>query len=308
MDQTRGSKLIAGGIALLAFGILATVAIRWDRGSVQATGKADPAMVAASEAAKARAAMPTAAPTPTGDPTELPSAPPQPRVVTKNPIYRVGRLPASRCQEPEYEPTTVANVRAYYAEFVACLDKAWAPAIRKAGFEFVSPKLVVSAGESPSSPCDSLDSVAYYCDGAIYMNASADIKDYQEYDPELTLAYMAFTIGHEYGHHVQDLTGIVAARFQRRSTINGVEATLEESRRLELQASCLSGVYFGADRDWLPSGADWIDNFEYVLGNSEDRERDHGSRANHTYWSNAGFDAADPAACNTYTAGSALVS
>ncbi|HEY0472729.1 MAG TPA: neutral zinc metallopeptidase [Kribbella sp.] len=308
MDRTRGRKLIAGGCALLAFGIVATVAISWDRGNVGAAAKVDPGVALASEAARARAEVPTAVPTPTGEPTEVPSAPPQPAVVTRNRLYQVGRLPASRCAEPVREPTSPANVRAYYTEFVACLNKAWAPAIRKAGFTFVPPRLVVTVGQSASSPCDGADGEDYYCHGAIYIDARNDLEAYKHDDPGLVMMYMAFVIAHEYGHHVQALTGILAVRYQRRATINGLEATLEESRRLELQASCLGAVYFGADKDWFPVDDLWIADFESLVSNVNDPERDHGKAESHRHWSMAGLDSASPASCNTYTADSPQVS
>ena len=90
----------------------------------------------------------------------IPVVPPQPATLAKNPLYRIGRLPASRCAEPEHEPTSLASVRAYYGELLACMNKAWAPAIRKAGFTFRPPKLVVTEGRSASSPCECADGLA----------------------------------------------------------------------------------------------------------------------------------------------------
>jgi len=49
---------------------------------------------------------------------------------------------------------------------------------------------------------------------------------------------MAFLIAHEYGHHVQAMTGIFEASGSRETYINGVDAHLIESGRRELQASC----------------------------------------------------------------------
>ncbi|TCM38950.1 hypothetical protein [Kribbella sp. VKM Ac-2568] len=102
----------------------------------------------------------------------------------------------------------------------------------------------------------------------------------------------------------QALTGILQARYH----LNGVDAALEESRRIELQASCLAGVYLAADRKSFPITADWAGEYDYLVHNTDDPERDHGRRANHGGWSLAGIDTGDPAACNTYLAASPLVS
>lgn len=262
---------------------------------------------AASEAAKARAGLPTSASSsPGGDSTAPVSTPPLPAAVTRNPIYSVGKLPSARCAEPAYEPTLLANARAYFTQYVACLNKAWAPAIRKAGFTFRPPKLVVVLGQSPSSPCTVDDGRDYYCDGTIYMDAKTHLAIYRE-DPDEAKAWMALEIGHEYGHHVQALTGVFAALYDREVKLNGVDAHLEDTRRMELQASCYSGVYLGADRNYFPVTSDWLTVWGLVIRTTIDNEHDHGKGENHGYWTTAGFDAAGPGACNTYTVASSLV-
>jgi predicted metalloprotease len=272
------------------------------------TAEPDANAAVASEAAKLRSALPTTTtPEPTADSTAPVSAPPQPAALAKNPIYRVGKLTTPNCAEPQIEPTSLKNVRAYYTQYVACLDKAWAPAIRKAGFRFTPPKLVVVMGQSPSSPCDADDGTDYYCGDTIYMDAEPDLAAYKE-DPDWAMAWMALIIGHEYGHHVQALTGILEAEYQRGLTLNGVDAHLEDDRRVELQASCFSGVYVGADRESFPVTPEWLNTWNLVIRDTIDSEHDHGKNENHGYWTTAGFDAAAPAACNTYTAGSPLVS
>jgi predicted metalloprotease len=203
--------------------------------------------------------------------------------------------------------TSLSTVRDFYTELLRCMNKAWAPLIRAAGFTFQAPKLVVTKGQSNSSPCEFADGLAYYCDRTIYMDAKADLS-VRRVHPDVVKVWMAFDFGHEYAHHVQALTGILQAKYQRGLTLNGVDLALEESRRLELQASCLSGVYFGADRATLPVTAGWRTAYRWIVSNSNDPARDHGNNQSLTRWAMAGLDAADPAACNTYTAGSTQVS
>jgi len=299
----RGQKLIAAGAALLAFGIIATGAIRWDRHNL---GAVDPAAAEASEAAKARAALPTTTPSPTAD--DVASAPPQPAELAKNPIYRVGPLPASRCPQPKQRPTTLAAARAFYTELLGCLNQAWAPAIRKAGFTFTPPRLVVVKGQSPSSPCDVSDSTAYYCDdNTIYIDATYDLSDWAKYGDDRVLAEMMMILGHEYGHHVQMLTGILKGVYQWDLHLNGVDLALQESRRLELQANCFSGVYLGADQDWYPVTDSYLTSWQAVVRSFIDPKRDHGNTENAGNWSIAGYDAADPKACNTFAAAATFV-
>jgi predicted metalloprotease len=259
---------------------------------------------AASEAARLRSEVPTTVPT--TESTAPVNAPVQPAALARNPIYRAGKLPSPGCTEPEMDPTSLRNVQAYYTEFVSCLNKAWAPVIRKAGFTFTPPKLVVVLGKSPSSPCHFDDGPAYYCGDTIYLDAQADLDGYED-DSEAAPVWMALTIAHEYGHHVQALTGILKAKYQRDITLNGIDLQLEESRRVELQADCLGGAYLGADQASFPIGDDWLELQDEVIGTSSDPKHDHGAVANYGLWNSKGFDAAGPAGCNTYAADSALV-
>lgn len=232
------------------------------------------------------------------------------RVVTQNPLYRVGRMPASRCKEPTSRPTSLANVKAYYSQFVQCLDKAWAPVIRKAGFQFWAPRLEVFSGDRRPTLCALTDSAAY-CGGVISMDADFDLQNYRRDDRLWTRTTMAFLIAHEYGHHIQRLTGILPASHTRELHINGIDAQLVESRRRELQASCLSGVYLGADRQYFPASGAWLRKWQFTVRNRGDEwnpQRTHGNKSNHSRWSRRGFDSADPGSCNTFAAKAATLS
>ncbi|WBQ04509.1 neutral zinc metallopeptidase [Kribbella sp. CA-293567] len=310
--------------------------IRWGRAVVicaALTLAAGSGVVAARLAGPGRAlesSTPGSAPTTSSQPSLAPSAPaggpatatPSGPIATADPmataartvvqsnLYKAGRLPASRCKEPAARATSPAKVRLYYTQFLACLNKSWAPVIRKAGFTFSAPKLVVYAGRQADLPCD-LTSTAVYCDGTIYMSADYDLKNHASYDPLWTRTTMAFLIAHEYGHHVQSLAGILQASHLRESTLSNSNLALLEHRRRELQASCLSGVYLGADKQYFPARGSWLLKWRWTVRNRGDEwnpQRTHGNKTSHSRWSRAGFDAADPAACNTFTAEPATVS
>ncbi|TWD83058.1 hypothetical protein FB561_4213 [Kribbella amoyensis] len=241
-----------------------------------------------------------------------PTKRPEPAALTANPLYQVGRLPSGTCREPAARPTSLAQVRAFYTAALACLDRTWAPVVQRAGYTFRPPKLVVSVGRAKAAPCNVAESYAFYCaNGTIYIDASRDLRNYRDSDPSWTLASMAFLIAHEYGHHVQTLTGILAHLGERLSILSSIDPYHEELRRMELQASCLSGVFFGANRTWFRAGTSRLENWRWTVRNTGDDgsgRRDHGNKANHNRWSLAGLDSASPARCNTFTASSAEVS
>ena len=68
---------------------------------------------------------------------------------------------------------------------------------------------------------------------------------------------------------MQALTGILAAKYERGITLNGIELQREESRRLELQADCFGGAYLGADQESFPVDGEWLE----LLGRGR---REHG--------------------------------
>jgi uncharacterized protein len=266
---------------------------------------------------------PTPAPTPTPEPSTPSPARTTPtvdsvaqilaakqRIVAQNPLYRVGRLPASRCKEPSVRPTSIANVRRYYTEYIRCLDKVWKPVVEKAGFSFYPPRLDVFTGKTRTL-CDVQDSAAYCGTGTISMNATFDIDNYRKYNKLWARTTMAHLVAHEYGHHIQSLIGISNASATRTTYLNGADATLLESRRIELQASCLSGVYLGADRSYFPVAGSWRQRWLWTISHRGDEwgtQRDHGSSKSHSRWTRRGFDAGTPSACNTFTASAASVS
>ena len=252
----------------------------------------------------------SASPSPSGPTTTVVPLADENRLVLQNRLYKVGRLPASRCKEPTVRATSIAKVRAYYNQFLTCLNKAWAPVIRKAGYQFWAPQLQVYSGKTSTSPC-TLTSTAVYCNGVIYMDAGYDIKNYRDSDRLWARTTMAFLIAHEYGHHVQAMTGMLVASHTRETYLNGSAAQLAESRRRELQASCLSGVYLGADKQFFPARGSFLNRWKWTVRNRGDQwnpERSHGNKTNHGRWSLRGFEAGDPAACNTFIAKPATVS
>jgi uncharacterized protein len=245
--------------------------------------------------------------TPRPLPTRRPKAPPTNlQIVARNKLYTTGVLPASKCREPSPRPTSRAAVRAYYAQFLPCLDKVWRPTVLEAGMPFRSPRLVVYAGRSVPSPCGPMTG-AHYCGSneTIYMNATEDIDNYRKASKVWTRTDMAFTIAHEYGHHVQRLTGILEASWDRQNALSNRDAALEENRRRELQASCLSAVYLGANKKYFPVSGTWYRWWRWKVYNHGDQwnpQRDHGDKKNHGWWSMRGFNTGNPYLCNTFLA------
>ena len=217
------------------------------------------------------------------------------------------------CRESGARANSATNTRKYYNTVLACLVKAWPKQVALAGGRFVPPHLVAFAGTA-QSPCGGSSPSSFYCSSnrTIYMDVNSDLKWYQLYltYPNKTQAMawlraeMTDTVAHEFGHHVQNMTGILAATDNLQYEFSG-DKSLEMSRRLEIQATCFGNVFMGANKSsygmtgLLKSQLDYLHSHQ---GDEYMTQPDHGSRAIIPRWANAGFVTRSPSACNTYTA------
>jgi predicted metalloprotease len=245
------------------------------------------------------------------DPTDPDAAPVDPdrfrEVLQENTVYGQGGLRQRDCVAAPLEDADTDAQQRYYDRLMDCLDTAWEPMISSAGYRYDTPTLVVF--DAPiSTPCGSAApedgrTLAFYCptDSVLY----ADAPQMRRFFEDVEMAY-AVVIGHEFGHHVQSEVGIllavddaVYARFSDR---------VELSRRVELQASCLSGLFLGAVATTYPiSESDYTDLQQVSLSFGDEPgagagERDHGSGRSNQAWILAAFDNNDIARCNTFTA------
>jgi predicted metalloprotease len=233
--------------------------------------------------------------------------------VKQNKLYAAGRLASVRCKEPAVKPTTKAAVLKFYQAVLPCLNQSWAPLVRKAGYEFRAPKLVMFEEQLPSA-CSGRTDLSFYCGGdeTITMRWQDDVKNYRR-DKSSARVSMLYTLAHEYGHHVQMLTHILISSDSREGWATTQAAKLEESRRLELQASCLGAAFLGANKQSLQFTGQKLKVWQFQARHSGDeynpkKVRDHGSRKNHWLWTGPAFQTANPKSCNTFTAPPAKVS
>lgn len=135
------------------------------------------------------------------------------------------------------------------------LNQTWAPAFERAGIDFKDPVLTLYSGAVSTRGCGSASSAAgpFYCpaDQGIYIDTSF-------YDQ---LAQMAgergdfarlYVMAHEYGHHIQNLTGL-AGQVRSAQQQNPRRAN-ELQVRMELQADCYAGVWAGKNRALIEPG------------------------------------------------------
>ncbi|MEV5647730.1 neutral zinc metallopeptidase [Nocardia sp. NPDC052254] len=123
--------------------------------------------------------------------------------------------------------------------------------------------------------------------------------------------YLA-VFAHEYGHHVQAISGISQKSSRDRYNAGVSSATgLELSRRLELEAQCFGGMFFGSS---LFVGTITNDQGYFVKQDNYDRGddhsdvRDHGANQHYGAWYAQGEEHNRTWMCNTWNSPSDAVS
>jgi uncharacterized protein len=262
-------------------------------------------------------------PQPTGSKVTPPPPKPRPRkpppptdgqIVRADRFYGSGVMSSVGCRLANVRPTTKAAITVYYNTVFRCLNQAWAPKLRRGGDQFTVPRLLLVAGPV-ATPCGmGFSSVSWYCgrNEVIYMRYDLDVKNYNTYPAAYSKVWAKMwalhTLAHEYGHHVQQMSGILTASWNRAWQMDSESARLEESRRRELQASCLGNLFVGANRRAMPITGENLRQWQVSISHTIDPRRDHGSTKNHFFWAKRGFNGRNPALCNTFTSSSSLVS
>ncbi|MEV7006417.1 neutral zinc metallopeptidase [Streptosporangium sp. NPDC051022] len=224
----------------------------------------------------------------------------------RSPLLKTGRLAATSCPEPPIVDGGVPRTREYLTAAVRCLNGSWSAHFAQAGLRFRRP--AVRFYEEPAERVCGVPwptgAAAFYCTERgtlVFPLTGAWIENRTDLYPLKVAA-------HEYGHHLQSLTGI-RDDYETRARSDRTRRA-ELGRRYELQADCLAGVFLGSVRHSLSrTGQDWRELSEAIRASGDEGEyRTHGTGADRVRWFERGRRALSPAACDTWTATPSLVS
>lgn len=295
----RAFALVSGLLAV----VLSLVLLSWSAGGEEDTaggGVADDV------------GAPHGGPSGSSSGTTLPGVPEKPvrpsgqAALVDNPLYGTGRLTPRPCPVPELDVDVPASVEDFLHTVADCLDDAWSTQFQRAGIPFEPPDRVfwTEPGVSPCRPYPS-QAGAFYCRAStsVYIGVSDVVEKWNGTEDGVVYASL---LAHEYAHHVQGESGLLEYYHEQRELEADVLDRNAWTRRSELQANCLAGVFLGSVRVTYPlDGTD----LEILLADARatsDREggpeedRTHGSAANSERWMLTGWREQAPGACNTW--------
>ncbi|MEA3178541.1 MAG: uncharacterized protein QOI59_2064 [Gammaproteobacteria bacterium] len=146
--------------------------------------------------------------------------------------------------EPGQAPPASDAQAKFVSQVLKSTEQVWTTAFQERGATYEEPKLKLFRDSYPTA-CGQGDAAAgpFYCprDHIVYLDLTFFDVMTQQLGAPGQFAH-AYVIGHEVGHHVQNLLGIIDKVDAQRS--RGSEAQSNAlSVRLELQADCLAGVW-----------------------------------------------------------------
>jgi predicted metalloprotease len=242
-----------------------------------------------------------------------------------NPLTLLGLLGGgdATLQPPAAAPGAAPAAQDAQARFVSQMlrstEVVWGAAFKAMGRTYQEPRLRLFRDSYPTG-CGQGEAAAgpFYCaaDRIVYL----DLAFFEQMSEQLHAPGQfahAYVIGHEVGHHVQNLLGILGKVNALRERSSSARANAL-GVRLELQADCLAGVWATRaqqEQGWRLEAGD-IDtalNAAAQIGDDTLQRQargtvvpesfTHGSSAQRVAWFRRGIESGEIGACDTFAAG-----
>lgn len=233
----------------------------------------------------------------------------------KNKVYNQQVAVPTAC--PDLQPIDAVNasesqLNTHLQDLTSCLVRVWQTPMQKAGF--LMPRPPAAAYSQPiQTACGKLDDLknAVYCgaDQRIYYGMELP----RIFSPSLRTSrfLMEMVLAHEFGHAIQYRTGIGISSMAWEQKATTKAAANVYSRRLEMQADCMAGIWVnsvGDSQGLSNSDLDALKQIAYNIGDDvltgkQNIDEGHGLGATRQKWFETGLNAnGDIGQCNTYTA------
>ena len=220
--------------------------------------------------------------------------------------------------QPAKSPPADDPQAKFVSQVLRSTETVWAEAFQERGLTYQVPKLRLFRDTYPTA-CGQGEAAAgpFYCsqDRVVYLDLGFFDVMTQQLGAPGQFAH-AYVIGHEVGHHVQNLLGILGKADAQRERA-GETAANAISVRLELQADCFAGVWANRsqrEHGWRlePGDIETALNAASRIGDDTLQRRGrgtvvpdsftHGTSAQRVFWLKRGVDSGKIDACDTFAA------
>ena len=221
----------------------------------------------------------------------------------------VGTSTANQTQVGQQVAAKACGVDAasgFSCRVLASAEDTWGPIMKAEGVQFAPAGLIFYSGNGQSG-CGAAQSAMgpFYCptDNRIYL----DTEFFGELDQRFHAAgdfAQAYVVAHEYGHHIQFLTGIAGKVRQQQEQSSSTQSNALQVR-MELQADCYAGVWANKNSARLDPGdvQEGLRAAQAIGDDTLQKETQgtvvpdsftHGTSAQRMEWLKRGIDSGDP--------------
>jgi hypothetical protein len=242
-----------------------------------------------------------------------------------NPLVILGLMSGDNPSTAPPAPDRVANSppandpqAKFVSQVLRSTETVWTAAFQERGLTYQDPRLRLFRDSYPTA-CGEGEAAAgpFYCsqDRIVYLDMTFFDVMTQQLGAPGQFAH-AYVIGHEVGHHVQNLLGVLGKADAQRERASDAQGNAI-SVRLELQADCLAGVWATRsqkEQGWRLEAGD-IETALHAasqIGDDTLQKRargtvvpesfTHGTSTQRVSWFKKGVDAGQIDACDTFAA------